>query len=211
MPEFDADFRDRFRQLLRWRRDVRHFKKDPLPDGLLEQLLSDACLAPSVGLSEPWRFVIVEDAARRQAVIDDFRHANADALAAQVQGGRGTDYARLKLAGLVEAPVHLAVFAETDPEQGHGLGRRTMPETVLYSAAMSIFTLWLSARAHGVGLGWVSILDPGAVTALLDVPVGWRLVGYLCLGYPATEEGQPELEREGWEHRRPPEDHWLRR
>ncbi|MDG5495069.1 5,6-dimethylbenzimidazole synthase [Niveispirillum sp. BGYR6] len=211
MPDFDAEFRDRFRQLLRWRRDVRHFKNDPLPDGLLEQLLADACLAPSVGLSEPWRFVIVEDAARRQAVIDDFRHANADALAAQAQGGRGSDYARLKLAGLVEAPVHLAVFAETDPEQGHGLGRRTMPETVLYSAAMSIFTLWLSARAHGVGLGWVSILDPDTVTALLDVPAGWRLVGYLCLGYPATEEGRPELEREGWEHRRPPEAHWLRR
>jgi 5,6-dimethylbenzimidazole synthase len=211
MPEFDADFRDRFRQLLRWRRDVRHFKTDPLPDGLLEQLLADACLAPSVGLSEPWRFVIVEDATRRQAVIDDFRHANADALAEQAQTGRGSGYARLKLAGLVEAPVHLAVFAETDPEQGHGLGRRTMPETVLYSAAMSIFTLWLSARAHGVGLGWVSILDPDAVTALLDVPAGWRLVGYLCLGYPATQEGQPELEREGWEHRRPPEAHWQRR
>ena len=116
--------------------------------------------------------------------------------------GRAAAYARLKLAGLEEAPSHLAVFAEPDPAQGSGLGRRTMPETVAYSAVMAVHTLWLAARAAGVGLGWVSILDPAQVQAALDVPAEWAFIGYLCLGYPAAEDDAPELEREGWETRR---------
>lgn len=111
-------------------------------------------------------------------------------------------YARLKLAGLDDAPCHLAVFVEDDPAQGHGLGRRTMPETVIFSAVMAVHTLWLAARAAGLGLGWVSIVDPVRVAEILDVPATWMLVGYLCLGYPATQENVPELEREGWERRR---------
>lgn len=210
-PDFDAAFRDRFRALLAWRRDVRHFRTDPLPAELLEQLLTDAEMAPSVGLSQPWRFVVVEDAGRRAAVIDNFARANAAALAEQTQPGRRESYARLKLAGLREAPIHLAVFAEPDPDQGKGLGRRTMPETVHYSVAIAVHTLWLSARCHGVGLGWVSILDPEPMTDTLDVPGHWRFIGYLCLGYPVSEEASPELEREGWERRRTAAEHWLRR
>lgn len=204
-PDFDADFRSHFRDLLVWRRDVRRFRTDPLPDGLLERLLDLACLAPSVGLSQPWRFVRVDDPARRDAVRAEFERCNAAALAAQGPD-RARLYASLKLAGLREAPCHLAVFVDPDPAQGAGLGRRTMPETLAYSAVAAIQTLWLAARVEGIGLGWVSILQPEVMNGLLAVPAEWRLVGYLCIGYPAEPDDVPELERVHWEQRHPLSD-----
>ncbi|MDP2332262.1 MAG: 5,6-dimethylbenzimidazole synthase, partial [Reyranella sp.] len=110
-------------------------------------------------------------------------------------------YAGLKLAGLKEAPVHLAVFSDDSTHTGSGLGQQTMPETLHYSVVAAIQTLWLAARADGIGMGWVSILDPVAVTRVLDVPAGWSLVAYLCLGVPAEEHLDPELERHHWESR----------
>jgi 5,6-dimethylbenzimidazole synthase len=186
-----------------WRRDVRRFRRDPLPDGLLKTLIDLACLSPSVGLSQPWRFVIVDDAARRGAIRQNFAACNAAALAAQ-SGERAALYARLKLAGLEEAPCHLAVFADRSTAQGHGLGRHTMPEMIDYSAVTAVHTVWLAARAHGIGMGWVSILDPAKVAAALDVPADWKFIGYFCLGYPQRDDTVPELERMGWEERRQP-------
>ena len=202
-PPFDDRFRAGLNELFRLRRDVRRFRRDPVPAPLLHALLDTAWLAPSVGLSQPWRFVAVDDPARRAAVRANFARCNAAALASQAEVRAGC-YARLKLAGLDEAPCHLAVFVEADPAQGHGLGRSTMPETVAYSAVMAVHTLWLAARAAGLGLGWVSILDPAAVTAALDAPASWGFVAYLCLGVPEEEGETPELERHGWEQRRPP-------
>jgi 5,6-dimethylbenzimidazole synthase len=200
-PVFDAAFRAQLHDLLLWRRDVRRFRPDPLDDETLDRLLTAACLAPSVGLSQPWRFVIVDDPARRAAIVENFNRCNRDALAA-----RGADdaahYARLKLAGLKEAPRHLAVFADETTPVGRGLGRATMPETARYSVVAAICNLWLAARAEGVGMGWVSILDPAEVGAALDAPGHWTLIGYFCLGYPASHDDTPELEREDWERRR---------
>jgi 5,6-dimethylbenzimidazole synthase len=201
VPDFDADFQAKFRDLIAWRRDVREFRTDPLPDGLFERLVAVASLAPSVGLSQPWRFVLVEDPARRTAVRDDFARCNADALSAQ-SDERGGLYARLKLAGFDQAPLQFAVFADRTTSQGHFLGRRTMPEMAEYSTVAAIHTLWLAARAEGLGLGWVSILDPDTVTRALDVPAAWRFIGYFCLGYPAREDDVPALERLAWERRR---------
>ncbi|HEY9549469.1 MAG TPA: 5,6-dimethylbenzimidazole synthase [Kiloniellaceae bacterium] len=200
-PQFGAEFRAEFETLLAWRRDVRRFRREPLPEGLLEQLLGLAELAPSVGLSQPWRFVRVASPQARARVRANFQAANAAALA-DYSGCRAALYARLKLAGLDEAPEQLAVFAEGDPAQGHGLGRRSMPETLLYSTVCAVHTLWLAARAAGVGLGWVSILDPQALARDLAVPESWRLVAYLCLGYAQEAQEDPELAREGWEQRR---------
>ncbi len=200
--QFDAAFRARLRDLLLWRRDVRRFRPDPLPPGMLESLIELACLAPSVGLSQPWRFVIVEDGARRAAIRDNFAACNAQALRAQAPQRAGL-YARLKLAGLAEAPVHFAVFADRATTQGHGLGRRTMPEMIEYSAVTAVHTIWLAARAQGIGLGWISILDPTAIAAILDVPTTWKLIGYFCLGYPEAEDTIPELAQAGWEERSP--------
>lgn len=209
-PTFPSPLREGLLDLLAWRRDVRGFRRDPLPEGLLDRLIAAACLSPSVGLSEPWRFVTVDDEARRDAVRADYEAANAAALAEQ-QPSRRARYARLKLAGLAEAPIHLAVFAATDTDQGHGLGRHTMPDAAGFSVAIAIHTLWLAARVEGVGLGWVSILHPDTIAAICDVPADWRLVGYLCLGYPLLDAAEPELQREGWERRRPPACRLLRR
>jgi 5,6-dimethylbenzimidazole synthase len=77
-----------------------------------------------------------------------------------------------------------------------------MPEMLDYSVVAAITTLWLAARAHGVGMGWVSILNPERVTAILSVPPEWHFVAYLCIGYPERESPVPELERVGWESRR---------
>ena len=207
---FDPAFRARLRELLIWRRDVRRFKRDPLPAGTLEALIELACLAPSVGLSQPWRFVIVDDGARRATIRDNFAACNAQALAAQ-SGDRAGLYAQLKLAGLDDAPCHFAVFADRATAQGHGLGRHTMPEMIEYSAVTAVHTMWLAARAQGIGMGWVSILDPCKVAAALDVPAEWKFIGYFCAGYPQADETIPELEQSGWERRRVPHSVIVRR
>jgi 5,6-dimethylbenzimidazole synthase len=199
-PRFDAAFRERFAELVRWRRDVRRFRTTPIPQALIEKLLTLASHAPSVGLSQPWRFVLVETEARRAAIRENFAQANESALNGYA-GERQERYARLKLEGLTQAPVHLAVCADETTVQGHGLGRQTMPETIRYSVVAAIQTLWLAARAEGLGVGWVSILDPDAARATLDLPEGWAFVAYLCLGWPEEEHDDPELERHGWEQR----------
>jgi 5,6-dimethylbenzimidazole synthase len=199
-PRFDASFHRQLEQLFRWRRDVRRFREDVLDEALLDRLLALSLLAPSVGNSQPWRFVKVDDAARRAEVRRNFEACNRDALAA-LAGERAQVYARLKLSGLDRAPVHLAVFVDAETSLGHGLGRRTMPEMLAYSVVGAVHALWLAARAHGVGMGWVSILDPMRVRDILAVPRDWSLVAYLCLGWPEEEHLDPELERAGWQRR----------
>ncbi|GFO80664.1 5,6-dimethylbenzimidazole synthase [Methyloceanibacter sp.] len=209
-PKFDEDFLAQLHELLRWRRDVRRFKRDPLPEGTIGRLLSLACLAPSVGLSEPWRFVLVESSAARAAIRANFEACNSEALSMQ-EPDRAALYARLKLQGMDEAPVQIAVFADRETVQGYGLGRLTMPETIDYSVVTAVHTFWLAARAEGIGVGWVSILDPSGVKAALDVPEDWIFVGYLCVGYPQAQDDRPTLERAGWEYRHPTEGVILRR
>lgn len=170
-PEFDDTFRNRFEDLIKWRRDVRRFRTDPVDPELIAHLLELAAHAPSVGLSQPWRFIPAEDEAARHAVVASYERCNAEAL----DGYDGDDralYARLKLEGLREAPVQFAVFCDEATEKGKGLG-----------------------------VGWVSILDPDAVRKAVDAPSSWTLVAYLCVGYPQEEHDDPELERAGWERR----------
>jgi len=150
--DFDDAFRARLRDLLVWRRDVRCFRRVPLPAGSSERVAA---------------------------------------------------YARLKLAGLDDAPSQLAVFTDGSTAQGHGLGRHTMPEMIEYSGVTAVHTIWLAARAEGIGVGWVSILEPAAITAILDVPSNWKFIAYLCLGFPQAEDDVPDLERKGWEQRAP--------
>ncbi|MFQ6548243.1 5,6-dimethylbenzimidazole synthase [Aestuariibius sp. 2305UL40-4] len=194
--------------ILTWRRDVRHFRPDPVPEAVMAEVMASVDLAPSVGNSRPWRFVRVRSAAARDAVIASFERCNA-AASEGYGGAEQARYRALKLAGLREAPEHLAVFTDPDPAEGRGLGRQTMPETLDYSTVMAIHTLWLTGRARGLGVGWVSILDPGVVRAALEVPAAWRLTGYLCLGYPEAESTVPELEEQGWQARAP--SVWLER
>ena len=203
-PAFDQAFCNQLDSLLAWRRDVRHFQQRPLPKGVLEQLLDTACGGPSVGHAQPWRFVRIVSAERRAALIADV-DAQKWRAGAPYSGERKALYDRLRLHGLREAPEILAVFCDAQTEVGHGLGRATMPETLCWSVVTAIHTLWLAARAHGIGLGWVSILDPAAMNTLLDVPGDWRFVALLCLGYPERESDTPELVRHGWQDRLPGE------
>lgn len=201
-PVFDEAFRARLADLLVWRRDVRRFRGDPVDENILRTCLDLAALAPSVGNSQPWRFVRVADPRRRAAVAASFERCNAAARDAYADE-RQALYARLKLAGLREAPVHLAVFCDAATATGHGLGRATMPEMLRYSVAACVHAFWLAARAHGLGVGWVSILEPARVTGTLDVPADWELVAYLCVGWPVEEHADPELVRHGWQERCP--------
>lgn len=209
-PIFDAAFQARLQDLFLWRRDVRRFRPDALPRGILQELLEAAHMAPSVGLSQPWRFVLVESADKRQAMLENFRTANQRALAAY-EGEQAKLYASLKLSGLAEAPVQLAAFCAESTTQGSGLGRATMPETLRYSVVTAIQNLWLAARSHGIGVGWVSILDADRIAADLDLPEDWGFVAYLCVGYPEEEHLDPELQRHKWEARNPLEDHVITR
>lgn len=197
-PVFDDGFRDRLGDLLAWRRDVRRFRREPVSEALVAKLLGLMQLSPSVGHSQPWRWLRIDSPEQRLAVQASFSRCNADALA-EYEGERAALYARLKLEGLRESPLQFAVFCDHGTAQGHGLGRRTMPEMLDYSVVAAITQFWLAARAHGLGLGWVSILDPAEIAAILSVPVKWKLIGYLCLGYPEEEHELPELVRAGWE------------
>jgi 5,6-dimethylbenzimidazole synthase len=209
-PVFDATFREKFDTLVQWRRDVRRFKTDPVDPSLLDRLIEQACLSPSVGNCQPWRFVLVSDPACRAGIRENFLRRNDDALS-EYAGERAALYARLKLAGLDAAPVHLAVFADPETPYGHGLGRRTMPEMLQYSVVGAVQTFWLAARARGLGVGWVSILDPEAVNETLDAPAAWRLIAYLCVGFPQEEHEDPELARAGWQDRIDPSAFIFRR
>lgn len=195
---FDATFAERLHDLMVWRRDVRHFQSTELPDDAVERLVAAANLAPSVGYSQPWRFVSIQSASARSAIQANFAAANAEALQAY-EGDKAKLYASLKLAGLEQAPTQLAVFCDEATETGSGLGRRTMPEMLAYSVVAAIQNLCLAARARGIGVGWVSILDPKGVTAVAQAPDTWRLIAYLCIGYPTNTAETPELLRRGWD------------
>jgi 5,6-dimethylbenzimidazole synthase len=203
LSRFDAAFQNSLADLFRWRRDVRRFRAEPLDEKIVDELLALAALAPSVGNSQPWRFVKVKSPALRAEVRANFERCNRCALDSY-EGERARLYASLKLAGLDNAPVHIAVFADEAAAEGYGLGRATMPETLAYSAVMAISTFWLAARARGIGVGWVSILDPTAIARALDAPPSWRLIAYLCVGWPEEEHLDPELVRAGWQERLDP-------
>src|SRR6056297_2570767 len=201
MSRFSSDFQTDLIELMRWRRDVRRFRPDPVDEAVLRACLDTFLLAPSVGLSEPWRVIRVDSLKARAAALDNFTKANDQALGGY-DGERAQLYSRLKLSGMEIAPVQLAIFCDETTDKGAGLGAGTMPEMRRYSVVGAITQFWLMARAHGLGVGWVSILDPDQLARDLRVPEGWALVGYLCVGWPEAVSETPELERAGWEDRR---------
>jgi 5,6-dimethylbenzimidazole synthase len=180
----------------------RGFLPEPMPDELLCKLLEAAHNAPSVGLMQPWRFIVVRDLDVRRAVHKIFLDANQQALLGY-EGERQQSYVGMKLEGILEAPQNLCIVCDPESSQGHQLGRRTMPETAIYSAVCAVQNLWLAARAEGIGVGWVSILEPSLLRETLKIPQHITPVAYLCLGYVEEFAGEPDLERAGWEKRTP--------
>ncbi|GLS86535.1 5,6-dimethylbenzimidazole synthase [Cypionkella aquatica] len=206
--QFTPDESATLLSILRWRRDVRHFRPDPVDEAALERLRATMDCAPSVGNARPWRVIRVDDTDLRAGVRANFNRCNAEA-AKLYSGDKHAEYLALKLAGLEMAPIQLAVFNVVNPDAGHGLGRQTLPETLRQSTAMAIYTLWLAARAENLGLGMVSILEPHDIEALLDVPQGWEFAAYLCIGHPEFMDDTPLLHRAGWQENT--ETEWLRR
>ena len=206
MNQFSNEERAGVYRVIRERRDVRSgFLPDPLPQELLLRLLSSAHQAPSVGLMQPWRFIVIESRAIREAIFRIFQDASEEERQTY-SGEQAQLYPRLTLQGILTAPVNVCVVCDCNSSRGHALGRHTMPETALYSAVCAIQNLWLTARAEGVGLGWVSILYPERVRAVLNIPETMTMVGYFCMGFVEKFEPSPELEQAGWERRLSLED-----
>lgn len=187
------------------RRDIRHFRPDPLPDETLARLLLAAHHAGSVGFMQPWNFLIIrnqETKARLKAMAEKERLATA----ASFGEPRASSFLALKVEGLVEAPVVVCVTC--DPSRGgpHVLGRHSDPATDVYSAAAAIQNLWLAARAEGVGVGWVTFYQPAELHLALGIPPHVRPIGLLCLGYPEAFPPEPTLQTVGWRHRLPLEE-----
>ena len=197
---FGPEFCRQLDLLLAKRRDVRRFHTTQVDEELLQNCLSSFSKAPSVGLSEPWRIIRVQSETARTAALNNFEAANKKALSGY-SGDKSKIYANLKLSGMREAPVQIAVFCDDGTDKGAGLGAETMPEMRRYSCVSAIMQFWLVLRAHGLGLGWVSILDPEQLTRDFDVPEDWSLVAYLCIGWPEDYGDTPELEKVGWELR----------
>ncbi|WP_405058144.1 5,6-dimethylbenzimidazole synthase [Kribbella sp. NBC_01505] len=190
-------------RVLAERRDVRRgFVDRPIPDDVLMRVLESAHRAPSVGLSQPWDFLLIREVGTRRK-IHDLASAQRDAFAASLPVERRKQFDGLKIEAILDTPLNIAVTCDAGRGGRHVLGRHADPRTTWFSAAIAIQNLWLAARAEGLGVGWVSFFKPGEVAAVLDLPAHIELVGYLCVGYVEEFAPTPELVRSGWASRRP--------
>ena len=198
--KFDTTFCRQFDGLLHWRRNEVEFADTPVDDADLDALLDSANTAPSVGLSQPWKYVVVRDPARREAVFSNYLAAREQEVE-KLDTALRSEYIHLPLTGLMSAPLHVAFFLDNSEMRGRGLGYTLTPLALNYSVAISAFSFWLAAQVRNMAVGWVSILDEPAVNRLLDVPADWQLVAYLCLGYSSHERTEPDLETRKWSRR----------
>jgi 5,6-dimethylbenzimidazole synthase len=185
------------------RRDVRrNFLSKPIPDAVMMRLLTAAHHAGSVGFMQPWDFVVIRNRATKRAVKQLFIDTNAKA-SARYTGAKRTLYRRLKLEGIEEAPINLCITCSRRRGGSLVLGRSTVRATDLYSTCCAVQNLWLAARAEGIGVGWVSILDHEELKRVIGVPQSVTVLAYLCLGYVSQFEAQPDLQAAGWRSRIP--------
>ena len=185
------------------RRDVRsQFRDEPIPAKVLVRLLQAAHHAPSVGFMQPWDFILIEEIATRTQIKSLFNRVNEEAANLH-DAERAKLYRSLKLEGILESPLNLCVTCDRKRGGPNVLGRSTIIETDLFSACLAVQNLWLAARAEGIGVGWVSILDPEELAAILRLPADVVPVAYLCLGYVTEFLLGPELEAKGWRERVP--------
>lgn len=199
---FSQSARDALRDVMLARRDVRRFRPDPVPDEVLDRVLAAAHAAPSVGHSQPWRFVVVDDPALREraAVMAD---AERLAQAEQLDPDSARHLLDLQLEGIREAPLGVVVCCDRRVPAAGVLGRATFPDADLWSCACAIENLWLAARAEGLGVGWVTLFAPAELAALVGLPDGVATLGWLCVGWPDERPPEPGLERAGWSRRAP--------
>jgi 5,6-dimethylbenzimidazole synthase len=203
MNTFSETERDAVYKAIMLRRDIRRqFEPTPIPQNVLMRILSAAHHAGSVGFMQPWDFILIEDRDTRQGVLDSFLRER-DRSAEFYEGERKELYLSLKLEGILESALNVCITCDRTRGGPHVLGRSTIIETDLYSTCCAIQNLWLAARAEGIGVGWVSILDPKELSTVLGLPDQIVPVAYLCMGYVSEFPDGPELQRAGWRRRLP--------
>lgn len=201
MNQFTSENIETLEQIILARRDVRgnRFINTPILQKDLDKILFAGVNAPSVGFSQPWEFVVIKDLDIRNKIKDSFFEENEKAKTL-FEGKKANAYTQLKLEGIIESALNIAVFYK--PSEHPVLGQTTMKEAGVYSVVCAIQNMWLMARALNVGLGWVSILDPNKIKTILNAPKDRQLIGYLCLGHVDKFYENPELERLKWEKRK---------
>lgn len=199
--EFSNLDQDLIHRLILARRDIRHFRPEPISENALFRILGAAHAAPSVGLMQPWNFILIDSLDIRRQIKSSFAAVNAREQGKLEGDPRSELYGSLKLEGILEAPLNIAVTCDHSRGGPFVLGRGPMPRTAAYSVCLAIENLWLAARVEGVGVGWVSILDPEAVAKLLELPPEVELIAYLCIGHPIEFRPKPLLEEVGWRTR----------
>jgi 5,6-dimethylbenzimidazole synthase len=200
---FSAADRDAVYRVIATRRDVRsQFVPRPVPPDVLRRILTAAHQAPSVGFSQPWDFLVIADRPVRERVKADFDEQNA-AAGDRYTGEQRALYRSLKLEGILDAPLNVCVTCDRGRGGPHVLGRNSAVDADLFSTCLAVQNLWLAARAEGVGVGWVSILDHAALARLLGLPPRVVPVAYLCVGYVGEFPAEPELQTAGWATRDP--------
>jgi nicotinate-nucleotide--dimethylbenzimidazole phosphoribosyltransferase len=200
--DFDESERAAVYRVIASRRDIREFSPGDIGDDVLERILGAAHRAPSVGFSQPWGFVVVRDRTTREHVRANFM-ACRDAEASRFQGERRERYLSYKLEGILESAVNIAVVVDLRAAEEAILGATAQPEAIRWSACCAVQNLWLAARAEGIGVGWVSIVEPAVLREALDLPAGVEPVAYLCVGRPLQFRDRPMLEETGWRDRVP--------
>lgn len=193
--------RDAIHRVIQARRDIRRFSSEPIPPEILKRILGAAHFAPSVGFMQPWNFILITSEEIRRKIKDSFTETNRREAEKIQDEARQKLYCGLKLEGIMESPLNIAVTCDSRRGAPFVLGRSPLPETDVFSTCLAIENLWLAARAEGIGIGWVSILDHDAARKLLGMPDGVRLVAYLCAGYPVEFRPAPMLEEVGWRSR----------
>lgn len=203
MSDFTEAERAAVYKAIALRRDIRRqFKPTPIPPGVLARLLGAAHRAGSVGFMQPWDFIVIRDVEVRRRVLKTFLRERARS-ADFYEGPRRELYLSLKLEGILESALNICVTCDRSRAGPHVLGRSMIIDTDLYSTCCSTQNLWLAARAEGIGVGWVSILEPQALAAILELPDSVVPLAYLCVGYVDAFPKAPELEQVGWRQRIP--------
>jgi 5,6-dimethylbenzimidazole synthase len=204
MSELDvtAQERDALYKVIRLRRDIRLFRPGmTVPDGVLQRILDAAHHAPSVGFSQPWDFILVRDKPRRRRIRESFLRCR-EKESARFPVNRRAQYLSYRLEGIEDSDFNLCVTVDLRPGAEPVLGTTTQPEAIRWSACCAVENLWLAARAEGVGVGWVSIVEPAVLRSELGLPHGVDPIAYLCVGYPIEFRQRPMLDETGWRERR---------
>src|SRR6201986_704056 len=199
--EFSNLDQDVIHRLILARRDIRRFRSEPVSENALVRILGAAHAAPSVGLMQPWNFIVIDSLDIRQQIKSSFAEVNAREQSKLEGDPRAELYSSLKLEGILEAPLNIAVTCDHSRGGSFVLGRGPMPRTAAYSVCLAIENLWLAARVDGIGVGWVSILGTEAVPRILGLPPEVELIAFLCFGDPSDGSPKPLLAEVGSRNR----------